>query len=472
MNIKYLFGDSMNYMNYNIDVAAKTVTGTYVRNGNVIVEETMDITPVLSVSSTKLPTVELAKRGYIWDFRLSKRDDNDALTRKTLSILTEFSLVPTNVEFSNPTGVNRMLKDLTSYPLSAYESPMTVKHKVFSNADHVVGISHTTALSPIIGSGGLLIGPDALLNVMMAGENIPAATVPTYISFKFAHLPTMITNSRVIEFHVGTNIITINGNRLEVNGAYVCDIHTLTTSDRLIFFKGQCIFKGVSYPCIWNPSDFSEVKIVADSNIEDFVLEDILIQGVDNFYEDSNPPASITNLMAQSGDKEVFLWWDKNKDADLLGYNVYVNGIKHNLVIAHTEDYQVTGLTNGIEYLVTVTAVDKSGNESIPVESLKVTTVSEPAKEVSDVKIDSTSAGIQFNFTPPTYADVDRIRIYQQDLSNVGLNLIAELPYNQTSYLHTDKPVMGKYMYVISTVNIAGEETTGVQTYHYFDYAI
>ncbi len=475
MNIKYLFGDNNNYMNFAIDVTAKTLTGTYVRDSNVIIEETVDVSQVLDVNSKNLPKVELAKRGFIWDFRLSKRGDDGKLVRSTLSILADFLLSPTSVEFSNPTGINRTLKDLTSYPLSAYESPMTVKQKVFNNTDNVTGVSGEstgTVLSPIVTSKGLLIGESAYLSVLLSASPIPVPTNRLFFSLKFSEMPIMASNTRNIEFQVGGNLISIYNTELQLNGHKVCDLHNFLPNNRIIFKENECIIDGVLYPCSWIDSDFSTVIIKGDANTAEFYLEDITVQAIENFFEDSNPPESITQLESIASDSEVFLNWKASEENDIAGYNVYVNGIKDNLTLITTPDYQVTGLVNGIEYLITVTAVDASNNESIPVESLKVRPISDPSKEVSNVSIDSTAAGVRFKFTPPTAHGIDKICIYQQDMANVGLNMVAELTPDTTEFTLSPPPPEGKYMYVITGRYMSGDETLGVQCYHFVNYSL
>lgn len=80
---------------------------------------------------------------------------------------------------------------------------------------------------------------------------------------------------------------------------------------------------------------------------------------------DNIPPDAPKNVNTQSGNSSLFVTWDKNKETDLAGYNVYLNGEKINDKLIKAEHFTITNLENGIEYEVQVSAVDYSGNESL-----------------------------------------------------------------------------------------------------------
>jgi hypothetical protein len=82
---------------------------------------------------------------------------------------------------------------------------------------------------------------------------------------------------------------------------------------------------------------------------------------------DTTPPGPPTNLTGIGGNGSMQLSWTGVTAPDLDGYNVYVNGIKRGGPMIATS-FSLNGLTNGQTYSVRVTAVDKTGNESPPVE--------------------------------------------------------------------------------------------------------
>ena len=104
---------------------------------------------------------------------------------------------------------------------------------------------------------------------------------------------------------------------------------------------------------------------------------------------DTTPPSAITGLIANDAyDTRVNLWWDKSTATDFDHYNIYLNktemvdvtdmqSIQQIQGIA-TCSYQVTGLEDGTNYYLAVTAVDKSGNEDTQVTSAIVTSSAMP----------------------------------------------------------------------------------------------
>ncbi|MEW6607925.1 MAG: fibronectin type III domain-containing protein, partial [bacterium] len=96
---------------------------------------------------------------------------------------------------------------------------------------------------------------------------------------------------------------------------------------------------------------------------------------------DTIPPASPKGLAVYPHDASAALEWIRNNESDLLGYNVYRNGVKVNPAIICQNYYSDTGLTNGVSYAYKITAVDIYNNESsyseekniIPMPTLEIT---------------------------------------------------------------------------------------------------
>ncbi len=85
---------------------------------------------------------------------------------------------------------------------------------------------------------------------------------------------------------------------------------------------------------------------------------------------DTIPPAPPTGLAATPGDTTVALSWSPSPEADFAGYNAYYRAsgattwIKSNATLLGTTTHSVTGLTNGLAYEFSVTALDTEPNES------------------------------------------------------------------------------------------------------------
>lgn len=79
---------------------------------------------------------------------------------------------------------------------------------------------------------------------------------------------------------------------------------------------------------------------------------------------DNTPPLPPLGVSVTAGNSELNIAWNHNTESDLKGYNVYINGTKHNSVPITTNSYSAAPLTNGTSYAVQVTSVDFSNNES------------------------------------------------------------------------------------------------------------
>lgn len=83
---------------------------------------------------------------------------------------------------------------------------------------------------------------------------------------------------------------------------------------------------------------------------------------------DTTPPAPPTGLWTQTGDNSIELFWERNRERDVAGYNVFVsssyNG-RYELIGSSSDPYFLdNGARNGSTYYYAVTAYDYDGNES------------------------------------------------------------------------------------------------------------
>jgi hypothetical protein len=87
-----------------------------------------------------------------------------------------------------------------------------------------------------------------------------------------------------------------------------------------------------------------------------------------NYYYDDTPPSPPKNIYVFNGDERVDLEWDRNRESDVAGYNIYFS-------YAYDGKYKIIGSTernyfidydavNGSRYYYAVTAYDYNGNES------------------------------------------------------------------------------------------------------------
>lgn len=69
-------------------------------------------------------------------------------------------------------------------------------------------------------------------------------------------------------------------------------------------------------------------------------------------------------IWASQGDEKLKLRWSKFVSDDLLGYNVYVNGVKHNTNPITEEHYTVSPLVNDTNYYFNITSVTSSSESA------------------------------------------------------------------------------------------------------------
>jgi hypothetical protein len=79
---------------------------------------------------------------------------------------------------------------------------------------------------------------------------------------------------------------------------------------------------------------------------------------------DTTAPMVVDGLTVTESNAALIASWDRSLDSDVQGYNVYVDGVKHNSTPVTSTSYIIQGLENDISYEVYVTAVDTSLNES------------------------------------------------------------------------------------------------------------
>ena len=90
---------------------------------------------------------------------------------------------------------------------------------------------------------------------------------------------------------------------------------------------------------------------------------------------DTRAPATPTGLVGEAANGQAVLYWTQNSEVDLLGYNVYADGVLVNTDEAVgnignpglvTKGVPVPNLTNNVAHNLEVRAVDLAGNESAP----------------------------------------------------------------------------------------------------------
>lgn len=165
------------------------------------------------------------------------------------------------------------------------------------------------------------------------------------------------------------------------------------------------------------------------------------------YYKDSNAPDSPTTLEVTDFDHDsIELYWDSNSEIDLLGYNVYVNGIKHNTSLLGSNVYVLTNMTPETNYTIHVTALDDAMNESPNSNTVVVTTSAEPDTIPPSVVISVYATGgngwANVSWQPNTETDISGYNVYVDSVKHnttliSGTNyLISGLENGETYSVH------------------------------------
>lgn len=194
----------------------------------------------------------------------------------------------------------------------------------------------------------------------------------------------------------------------------------------------------------------------------------------DSYYNDYTPPAPPSGIKVINGDNRVDITWNRNRESDVAGYNVYYNYTyqgKYTLIGSTSGTYFVDDeAVNGNKYYYAVTAYDYNGNES---ELSYDVVYSTPRPEgfsqaIFDFRRFPNTAGYTFtNYKVVPYNDQQTdffFEIYDgvayldvwddTDIQDMGYtNDIYDIPYAPSSGWSTTKDAIAKagHTYVIWT---------------------
>lgn len=135
---------------------------------------------------------------------------------------------------------------------------------------------------------------------------------------------------------------------------------------------------------------------------------------------DKIPPGKPTGLSALPGFDEIKLSWNQNPENDMFGYNIYVDGKKINSMPITRDMYTLKAQDYAKVYTIYITAVDLSGNESVPSDQVQGTPIQPPdttppgrplglqaTPEVGQIKLD---------WTANTEPDLDGYLVFQDNV--------------------------------------------------------
>lgn len=105
---------------------------------------------------------------------------------------------------------------------------------------------------------------------------------------------------------------------------------------------------------------FKIVSVDTSGNKSNGVIQSVTTNPTVNL----TPPNAPTGLNTTVANAAGRAFWTKNKEIDIAGYNLYIDGVKYNSSLILANNFVVNGLNNAQTYSIAVTAVNTSGIES------------------------------------------------------------------------------------------------------------
>lgn len=476
MKIRYLLNDDQNhYVEYDLDLSAKTLSNKYVKAGVIQTGNSISVAEILNMEPTIHPKIEIAKKGFFWDFHLFKKDAYGKEFRKTLGLFVIDRAQPSKVEFINDGTDDVTLKNYTTHDLEVYSSPLVIRSFDFTDIEGLNGTSGNAETAPVITANDeLTLGWDSDVALRLAAGDIQLNEKPMLMYFTIPSFgPNDASNMPQIEWIIGNNTIIFDtSSGVSFNGNQIFSSSQISAGVKVILeINGTSAFlvlNDTKMPL--NQFDLSapiqSVQFKGHCNNNEFsTIGEFIFYTRENYRLDSIAPGMVEDLDIIAGDKELFLTWRSNTEEDLEGYHVYVDGYRNNLDLILTPDYQIAGLQNGVPVKVIVTAVDKSGNESAGHRSIEIHPVSSPDKEVSNVTTWNSDIGVHFEWANPMYTDFRKVKIHRHQWNDSSQMELITLENGENSFVDETNPAPGSYIYYIYTEDVYGNLSQGLMIY-------
>lgn len=173
----------------------------------------------------------------------------------------------------------------------------------------------------------------------------------------------------------------------------------------------------------------------------------------------NSPPPVPTGLTAKAYNGHTLLSWPAVTGVnDLAGYNIYLNGKKVNTSNVVVLSYDVSGLSNNVTNMFYITAINTSGIESAP--SNSVYTNFDTISPLAPVGLVATAHDtfVDLKWTPNTEPDLAGYNAYVDKVRN-NSSLISVSSYTVANLI--DKQ---KYAFNVTALDFSGNESSMSET--------
>ena len=182
-------------------------------------------------------------------------------------------------------------------------------------------------------------------------------------------------------------------------------------------------------------------------------------------------PAAPTGLAPTAGDRQAFLDWADNAEADLAGYNVYrstAQGSGHTRInpspVTASAYLDNTVVANTTYYYV-VRAVDLSGNESANSDEISAIPFDLPADVPEDLVALGGQGLVSLDWSDVAALDLAGYRVYRGPNPMGAKVLLTSSPVVASEYLDTGLADNVTFYYTVTSIDAGGNESgPSVQT--------
>lgn len=196
------------------------------------------------------------------------------------------------------------------------------------------------------------------------------------------------------------------------------------------------------------------------TSLDQYLNESSLSQSIE-LVVDGTPPEIPSQIRAEGKNKIMKINWNSNSEADLAGYNVYLNGVKQNSSLVKGTYYEISGLEDGVTYQVSVSSMDTSNNESVQSDSIDVEIIDTIAPNPPSISI--------ANFNSDTQQL--SIKLMANGMDTIGFNLYLNDAKNNTELIKEQNSLVtlapGTYQIAATAIDAYGNESilSSVLTY-------
>ncbi|WP_432535058.1 pectinesterase family protein [Kineococcus arenarius] len=181
---------------------------------------------------------------------------------------------------------------------------------------------------------------------------------------------------------------------------------------------------------------------------------------------DTTAPAAVRSLKAKGSTSAVALSWKKNSEEDLAGYRVYraVDGGFQLLATTTSAKFTDKGAPAGFTSTYRVTAVDRTGNESVPVDATALRRDKTDPGTPTGLVATAAADGIALDWADGTDADLAGYVVSRATGTSSSYKALTGTPVTASAWTDTTAVAGTAYTYRVTAVDLSGNDSRAAST--------